>query len=374
MTLPVAGIADALRTLGLGPGDVVYAHCDLKRLGLSRDAGGRIGLAVPPEAMYGALVEVTGAAGTVAVPAYCYSWSGGQVYDPAVAPATTGAFCEFVRTRPGVRRSPHPMLSVAAVGGRAAEVVDGVADFAYGPNTPYDRLIGLNAWVLMVGAPFTSFRDQAEALHRVAYRYPKMFEGEVVRDGRTVTARFGHFVRYRVDGRDVRMNEDFIDGLVPAERQRLRRVTVGTGEILALRLDELMPMLHGILDAEPYRYLREDFCPQAALELIRDAAQDARYGIEALAWRAPEGEVWVWTIARPDALAGALGRPGAGRLALAVGGAAPGADLVRAAAMAAIGAGEGRPEDLLRRLAALPGARVAALPAGAPARPAPWEF
>lgn len=86
------------------------------------------------------------------------------VFDVATAEAARdhGRIPERVRTWPGARRSAHPEASVVAVGARAAWLTDDhPRDDAYGPDSPFARLVEGAGQVLMLGAPL----DTVTLLH-----------------------------------------------------------------------------------------------------------------------------------------------------------------------------------------------------------------
>jgi aminoglycoside 3-N-acetyltransferase len=94
------------------------------------------------------------------------------VFDPATAAVTPdyGRVPERVRTWPGARHSGHPEAGVVAVGPRAGWVAaPHPADDAYGPGTPFARLVEAGGQVLMLGAPLDTLTllHHAEALARV---------------------------------------------------------------------------------------------------------------------------------------------------------------------------------------------------------------
>lgn len=300
--LSVNEIADAFRRVGVLPGDTVYAHSDLKRLGLIRNPGTGIELAATSSRVFDGLSAVLGPNGTVAVPAFSYNWSDGQVYSLAHSEARTGMFCEFVRKLPGARRSIHPILSIAAWGKNAREIVEGVGEWAFGWNSPYERLVNLNARVLMIGEPFTAVRDHAEVLVGVPYRYPKRFKGELEDEGIVKPLECAHYVRYQKDGRSLRVNANFLDGLREEERRLLSSTPLGTGHIWGQPIREMMGMLTSILEKEPYRFLREEFETPAVLEFINRASRyESRdgWGLSAIAERCGAGETWTWTLDDP---------------------------------------------------------------------------
>ena len=174
-------IASELRDLGLAPGETVLVHSSLSSLGWV--CGGSV-------AVVQALFDVLGDAGTLVVPAHSGDnsdpavWSNPPVpeawwadirastppYDPRTTPTDRiGVIPDTVRNWPGALRSAHPQTSFAAVGPRAAEVLDGHAlDCRLGERSPLARLEDVGARVLLLGAGF----DSCTAFHLAEYRIP----------------------------------------------------------------------------------------------------------------------------------------------------------------------------------------------------------
>jgi aminoglycoside 3-N-acetyltransferase len=177
-----AELAEQLAALGLGAGDTVLVHSSLRALGPV--AGGAAGLAE-------AVLAVVGAEGTLVVPAFSQANSRtSRVYrqrteglspeqirafedampafDPALTPADTGAFAEFVRHLPGAVRSGHPQTSYAAIGARAREITDGHAACHHGEGSPLGRLYDADARTLLLGVGY----EACSAFHLGEYRLP----------------------------------------------------------------------------------------------------------------------------------------------------------------------------------------------------------
>lgn len=189
-TLRHVDLVGALRGLGIGEGETVMVHASLRALGPVE--GGPAGVAR-------ALVDAIGAEGTLM--AYV-SWDrspyeatlGGRAppraeraawpaFDPATAQPNPGfgALNRFIRRLPGVRRSPHPDASMAAVGRRAGALVDvHPLGTGYGPGSPLERFVFAGGKFLILGAPLDAITalDSAEALaeipgkRRVVYEVP----------------------------------------------------------------------------------------------------------------------------------------------------------------------------------------------------------
>ena len=177
-----ARLAADLRGLGVRPGAVLMVHARMSALGWV--VGGS-------ESVVRALLDVLGPAGTLA--AYA-SWED-HVYRleerpaehraaylaaPPVWDVRTGAvdpdygrIPERVRTWPGAERSDHPEASVVAVGAHARELTaDHPREDAYGPGSPFGRLVAGDGQVLLLGAPLDTLTllHHAEAVAPLAGR------------------------------------------------------------------------------------------------------------------------------------------------------------------------------------------------------------
>lgn len=296
-TLGVENVASLLRRLGVRPSDCVFVHSDLKRMGLARDADGQPVLALSPPTLYQALSQVLGRSGTIAVPAFSNSWGKGEDFDVDHSPATTGAFSEYVRTRPGALRTSHPLLSVAAVGAGAAEVTD-ADDTAFGPGSPYGRLHAMDAVMLMVGVPYCSFKDYVETIRDVPYRYPKRFYGRLVRGGMVAESSCRHFVRYRCREGTTPLRS-LLQGLPPEIAGALPTADLGCGRITAVRARDLFRFVGGLLAADPYHFVAEASCGREAMDFLARARQwrsPCGWSLTAEALQTHKGELWQWRL------------------------------------------------------------------------------
>jgi aminoglycoside 3-N-acetyltransferase len=193
-----------LNGLGLSAGDGVLVHSALQFLGRP-EAG--------PETYYAALCELLGippepaepqqAVGTLAVPAFNFAFAEGNPFDPSTAPAQgMGVFSEYVRTRPGALRTPHPLQSLAVIGRHAAELAGRDTPSAFDPSSAFERLLELDFKVLLLGADIqaVSLLHYSEQRLGVPYRYWKDFSG-LVRTGETWETR-----TYRMYVRDLQLD------------------------------------------------------------------------------------------------------------------------------------------------------------------------
>ncbi|MFF5340344.1 AAC(3) family N-acetyltransferase [Streptomyces althioticus] len=149
------------------------------------------GTGAPPETVRDALLDALGPGGTLVVPAFTPENSDTSrahlrliqglderqirefratmpPYDPYTTPCPTmGALAECVRTTPGSVRSAHPQTSLAGLGPRAAELLDGHHPHCHlGERSPLARLYEADARVLLLRVGF----DVCSALHLAEYR------------------------------------------------------------------------------------------------------------------------------------------------------------------------------------------------------------
>lgn len=174
-----------LRILGVPRGAVVVVHSSLSAFGAVE--GGA-------QAVIDALLCCVGDAGTLVVPTFTPQISDphpqSRAFDDPLAdearrnvslfrddlPTPMGAVPSAVLSRPGRLRSDHPQASVAALGVRAREItVDHPLVYALGKNSPFDKMYGLGAYILLLGVGHNrnSFLHYAESLtprHRTKLR------------------------------------------------------------------------------------------------------------------------------------------------------------------------------------------------------------
>ena len=167
-------IAEALQTLGLGAGHIVFVHSSLSSIGYVE--GGA-------DAVVDAFLDVLGSTGTLVVPTFTFSHGGklDPVFDPIRDPSEMGRITEVTRTRPGARRSRHLLHSVAALGPHAKEITAVHGASAWAADGPFWKLYELDAHILMLGVPYLrcTFFHVIEQLVQVRYRRWREVEARV---------------------------------------------------------------------------------------------------------------------------------------------------------------------------------------------------
>ncbi|MEU0075109.1 AAC(3) family N-acetyltransferase [Streptomyces sp. NPDC006332] len=174
-------LAAQLAEAGVRPGETLLVHSSLSSLGWV--CGGSV-------AVVQGMLDALGPHGTLVVPTQSgdlsdpAEWGNPPVpqewwetiratmpgYDPLLTPSRgVGVIPETVRIWPGALRSAHPQTSFAAVGARAAEVVEGHAlDCRLGERSPLAQLEELGARVLLLGAGYAT----CTCFHLAEYRVP----------------------------------------------------------------------------------------------------------------------------------------------------------------------------------------------------------
>jgi aminoglycoside 3-N-acetyltransferase len=249
-----ADLVRAYGEMGLGVKDVVYVTGNLGAFGFHEARQKAATLRAHLEA----LQEVIGAAGTVVVPTHSFDLCNTEtVFDVLETPSQRGPLTEWVRRQQGAVRQFHPFASLTALGAEAEAICGHCTRHAYGPNTPYDRLLERNAWGVSLGLPperTCSVIHHLEQVMAVPYRYVKEFLHPVRRGDEVRVEPFYLYVTYRdadlVRDRNVKL---FAHPLLAAA---VRRARVGMGEMAAYRMSVLRDAAVELMSADIYHWLR----------------------------------------------------------------------------------------------------------------------
>ncbi len=173
-------ITEALQTLGVQTGHIVFVHSSLSSIGYVE--GGA-------DAVVDAFLDVLGSTGTLVVPTFTFSHGGklNPVFDPIRDASEMGRISEVARTRPGARRSHHLLHSVAALGAHAESITAVHGPSAWAADGPFWKLYELDGHILMLGVPYLrcTFFHVIEQLVQVRYRRWREVEARVQEpDGR----------------------------------------------------------------------------------------------------------------------------------------------------------------------------------------------
>jgi len=188
-------VVDALRAVGVRGGDVLLTHSSVAALGVPEES-------FDPEAIAAmflrAVREVAGPDATWLLPAFTYSYTKGEVFDPLTVGPTRdmGLLPGVLWRHPDAVRTLDPIFSVIAIGSRAQELTAGVPTSCFGERSVFARLIELDGAVCNFGiGSFSTLMHHIEQKHGVPYRHPKCFDGVSIIDGRPRRTRISYSAR-----------------------------------------------------------------------------------------------------------------------------------------------------------------------------------
>jgi aminoglycoside 3-N-acetyltransferase len=251
MTLEFQDAVARLRTAGIARGDVLMVQSNLRNIGTV--AAGR-GKTATLEFYRRVFEELLGPDGTLVVLTAFEDYARHAVpFDRKRSPSLSGAFSEYIRTRPGAIRSRHPVLSVTAVGAAAAELCDGAHFEGFGYDSAWGRLHRAGAKILTLGYSFApdgmTFLHYLENLYGVPYQYTKLYDYPVFDDGVPAPGTYTMPVRY-------------LDFGVEYDQTAFKRLLVDggqakTGEIG--RASFLLSDCHGIVECGMRAFSRDRY-------------------------------------------------------------------------------------------------------------------
>ena len=226
-----AELARAFIDVGMRRGDVVFSHGNVGFFGTPEGGMSRQNTF---QTALGAFREALGPEGTLAVPTFTYSFCKGEPFDPDHTPSPCGMFTEMVRMMPEARRSADPIFSVAVVGPKARALTDDPPEYCFAPESFWGRLLAEDGLICNLNFDAGStFIHYVESELKVPYRFRKMFEGTLVRGGRGVPARAGHYCRDLDTPGAYPMFELFDQ--IARRRGLARSARVGRGAVVAIR-------------------------------------------------------------------------------------------------------------------------------------------
>ncbi|GCL65937.1 AAC(3) family N-acetyltransferase [Pseudaquabacterium pictum] len=241
----LADLGAALQQLRLPRDGVAIVHSSMLRFGQIED-----GL---PGVLW-MLRQVLGEGCTLLMPAFTLSYGRTRQWDWQASKAETGALCEHFRRLPGTLRTLHPFHSLAVAGPLAERFAACRNLSSFGPGSPWELLVGLDAVNLALGTDFeggATFLHHAEQTAQVPYRHHKDFPGAVRGpDGQLQAATYGMYVREIGPGHQaVNRWQPVWDDLVAAGL--VRQAAVQGTPLFAMDIAPVHAWLHQRLCAQP---------------------------------------------------------------------------------------------------------------------------
>lgn len=166
-------IQEQLVKSGIKPGDTIFVHASLSKLGNINGGANSV---------IEALQLAIGDQGTLVMPCFSYVQSmlntvseKDYVFNPNTTPSVVGLITETFRKLPDVKRSIHPTHSVCAWGKHASEIVGGhfEASSNFGNGTPFHQTLIKSGKIVGLGisiGPVTIY-------HCLEDLYPRLFDG-----------------------------------------------------------------------------------------------------------------------------------------------------------------------------------------------------
>jgi aminoglycoside 3-N-acetyltransferase len=262
-----AAIDVCLAGLPLEAGDIVFSHSNAGFFG--RLAGAKSGADICA-ALAEAILRRIGPNGTLVVPTFTYSFSGGDIFDVDHTPSKMGAFAEWVRKEPRAHRSADPFYSVAAIGARAVEMTRDAPENSFAPGAFFDRLTKAGGKVLNMNFDAGStLVHYVERELRVPYRFDKSFRGTIREGGVERQARATIWVRYLSDDALTAAFEPF--SALAREKGRFVTRPLGRGEIGLIGARDTFDLIKATLPARPWFLTRAEALGVKAPRIVAEA-------------------------------------------------------------------------------------------------------
>ena len=234
-------IRDGLKALGILEGDTVFIHSSLRAFG--RVAGGA-------PTVVSALLDAVGPSGTLVAPIFRAFFTEGpnQSWNRDTSPSLMGIVSETVRTWPGAERSAHAVHPIAAVGRLARELAGMQHETDFDFDSPWQRLIECNAWVVLLGVTYNS----ATMVHVIEERFEVPYRRWVTRTGTVVSGGAAVKKDYRFLERYPGVENDFMPvGERLAARGMERTVKIGKATVRGVRARDLFDECRSAVSRDP---------------------------------------------------------------------------------------------------------------------------
>jgi len=185
------------------------------------------------------IIEYFSPEGTVVVPTFSYSFTKNKNFDVDNTPSEIGKFSESFRRYPLMRRSSHPIFSVAGIGNHFEKFEKSRIDDCFGEGTAFDLLYKLGGKIICLGCDFdrTTFAHYVEQYFEVPYRYMKNFSGYIIKDGNQNQLTTSYYVR------NVEINSILDLNLLKKElinKKKLLISNVGRFSIIAIKTQDFL--------------------------------------------------------------------------------------------------------------------------------------
>jgi len=201
-------LSQLITGLKIPPSSTVMIHSSLLKFGIIENG---------VEGFFQCIIESLAGEPTIVMPAFSFSYFDNRYWDVKKTKSEMGALSEYFRKLNGALRTIHPFHSIVAYGKYVKEFKGCNSLSSFGKNSPFEKLVELNAYNLSLGTEFIgggTFFHHTEEVCRVPYRHYKEFPGSVYNEeGKMVNKIYKMYVRNITDNYEYVNNWDkvFID-------------------------------------------------------------------------------------------------------------------------------------------------------------------
>jgi len=252
--------------------DVVMVHSSLLSMGIMDS----VPYPEQTKAVLQVLENVVGSEGTIVVPTFNFDFCKGKPYSIKETPSVKmGSLSEYVRKHPAVRRSKHPMQSVAALGKYSELITKNDTQSAFEKGGSFDSMTTLNGKLLFLGANFQSAAliHSVEEKLKVPYRYKKLFSGRWMGlDGKICEKTYSLFVRSEILKPILKLS--VVESKL-TEQDKLKSVTLGMGKVSCVSFRDFIEEAEQMIKKDPFVLLQNK---EAVIDRLQSGLFKNDYG------------------------------------------------------------------------------------------------
>jgi len=165
---------------GIGPGDTILLHSDLRRLIFNYK---KRGLTIRIDEILNSFIETLGKEGTLILPTFNFGFLHGHTFDINNTISETGLLSEFARKLNVGSRTNHPVYSFYVIG-RHEKLFKNLSNLkSYSDDSPFGLLKKLNGNIAVLGLDdqdCMTYYHHIEETNKVNYRFSKEFTGTII--------------------------------------------------------------------------------------------------------------------------------------------------------------------------------------------------
>ena len=188
------------RTSGVQTGDILFLHTSLKR---TLHRANRYKVPITPEDVLQSFLNAIGPKGTLILPLFNIAIVPNMTFDIRTSPSKMGALTEAARRHPDMKRSPHPLLSLAAIGPLADRFAACEDHTGIGPSSPFALFHQLNGRIAALDLSesksisfYIHVQHMNNANHRWTINFPIQYTDN---EGQVSQRTYGFYARKRDD-------------------------------------------------------------------------------------------------------------------------------------------------------------------------------